>query len=119
MTLQFTLEASSGVPAGAYGARFLGIEDVPANEYGASIRWNFEIASGQYEGRKTGCLTPPKLTAINKTGKIIGGLLGGSLPKEGEKIELSSCVGKTYFVVVAKAKSSDATVVESVSLPPV
>ena len=114
--LTFVFESGS-VPVGSYLAKFVGVEVVPPGEYQEGIRWIWEIASGQYVGRKVSRISGKKPSLDNKAGKFISGMTGKQF-QLGESISLAPCVGKTFLIVMGQSKSG-ASVVESVSLPPV
>jgi hypothetical protein len=117
MKLQCT--TSTGVPPGSYLAKLVAISQVPADSgkgFGPGFRWEFEIATGPLTGTKTSGITSGmKPSPKNKLGRFVAGVTGKPIA-DGE-IDLSSCLGKVFLIVVA-APGGAATRVESVSLPP-
>jgi hypothetical protein len=112
--------SAGGVPAGAYSAKFLGVEVVPEDPtkgYGAGIRWQFEVVGGQHTGSKAGRITTATPTAKNACGKMLSGMTGQAL-KSGEEVDLGQFVGKAFFVVVQDTNGGG-TRVETVSIPPI
>lgn len=111
--------SAGGVPAGAYAAKFLGVEPQPADPvrgYAAGLRWIWEVTSGPQAGQKCGRITTATPTAKNAAGKIVAGLLGRAIVPD-ESIDLAPCVGKPYVLVVA-AGEGGGTRVESVAPAP-
>src|SRR5437773_10802031 len=73
--MKLTLSSGS-TPPGSYLAKFVGTEQAEANEYGAGIRWQFEIVSGTLAGTKIGRTTGDKPTLKNACGKMRTGISG-------------------------------------------
>jgi hypothetical protein len=115
------LKVTSGsVPAGAYTAKFLGIESIPddpARGFGEGLRWQFEVLTGPHKGARTSRITTATPSLKNACGKMLQGVTGKSLAS-GDEIDLEAFVGRNYLVVV-QATESGATRVETASAPPV
>jgi hypothetical protein len=101
-----------GVPPGTYRARFLGVEDTTHVEYGAGLRFVFQVLTGDYAGQKTSRITATAVTPRNSAGRMIAGLLGRELTP-GEDVDPDELVGREYFVEVETAQNG-ATRVASV-----
>jgi hypothetical protein len=112
MISEFTFGDSSGPPAGIYRATFIGVSKTEHPEYGAGARFDFKIAGGEHDGRIASRTCKPQPTANNATGRLMQGLLGASA-KPGERVNLASCVGRVYTVVVGVGKNGTSTRVES------
>jgi hypothetical protein len=114
------LKVSGGsVPAGAYTAKFIGIESIPADpvrDYGEGIRWQFEILSGPYKGGRTSRITTAIPSLKNACGKMLQGISGKNLAS-GDEIDVETFVGHNFLIVV-QATESGATRVETASAPP-
>lgn len=109
--------SSGGVPAGSYMAKFLGVEETHNDEYGAGIRWLFEVISGPHKGGRPPRITSDRPTLKNGCGRMLAGITGRPLVPD-EDIDLDLYIGKTYLVVVVNTESGG-TRIESVSPPPV
>jgi hypothetical protein len=112
--MKLTLSSGS-TPPGSYHAKFLGIEPAEANEYGAGIRWLFEIISGALAGTKIGRTTGDKPTVRNACGKMLTGISGKTAV--GETVDLAQYVGKTYLIIVIQ-RPEGGTSLDSVCPPP-
>ena len=112
--MKLTLSSGS-TPPGSYLAKFLCAEQAEANEYGASLRWQFEIVSGPLTGSKIGRTTGDKPTVRNACGKLLTGISGKSTV--GETIDLTQYVGKVYLIIVAQ-RPEGGTSLDSVCPPP-
>ena len=113
MSLQFQIEAGgSTVPAGAFRATFTGVEDTDHEEYGAGLRFRFEVVGGGHAGEETSRITGTRPTPKNALGKILAGLTGSGL-EVGQDVDIEACIGKQYLVNICETKSGS-TRVESV-----
>jgi len=108
--------ANGGLPAGSYVAKFLGVEASEPNQYGAGLRWLFEVTAGPQAGTKISRTTGVKPTPKNQCGKLLIGVSGKSVL--GEEIDLTQYVGKNYIIVVVN-RPEGGTSLDSVSMPPV
>jgi hypothetical protein len=109
--------SSGGVPANSYLALFLGVEDTHNDEYGAGLRWEFEVVSGPHKGAKTSRTTSQTPTLKNACGKMLAGITAKTLVPD-EDIDLDAYIGKTFFIVVVNTEKGG-TRIDSVSPPPV
>lgn len=112
--MKLTLSSGS-TPPGSYLAKFVGTEQTEANEFGAGIRWQFEIASGALAGTKIGRTTGDKPTLKNACGKMLTGISGKTTV--GETVELAQYIGNVYLIIVGP-RPEGGTSLESVTLPP-
>src|SRR5262245_665367 len=114
--MQFTVEAGgSNPPVGHYKVKFVGVEGVAANaekNYGAAVRFKFEVTDGELKGKPASRVCPAKVSPDNVTGRFLSGLLGRPIAL-GESISLDACVGKAYLAIVGPAQGKG-TRVESV-----
>jgi hypothetical protein len=112
------LVSSGGPPPGNYTASFAGVEPVTNDQYGAGLRWKFQILYGPQAGQIASRTTGTNPTMKNGCGRILAGLLGREL-QVGEQIDISLLVGRTYLIVVQTAENGGTrveTVVQSPSL---
>ena len=112
MISEFIFADGSGPPAGIYKAIFVGVSKTDHPEYGAGARFDFKVVGGEHDGRIAARTCKPQPTAQNATGRLMQGLLGSSA-KPGEKVNLASCIGRTYTIVVGVGKNGTSTRVES------
>lgn len=112
--MKLTLSSGS-TPPGSYLAKFLGTEQAEANEYGAGIRWSFEIVNGPLAGTKIGRTTGDKPTVRNACGKMLTGISGRATV--GETVDLAQYIGKVYLIVVIQ-RPEGGTSLDSVCPPP-
>ena len=87
------------VPAGTYVARFLGVEDTQHDEYGAGLRFRFEVVGGSCAGHVASRVTKAFPTPGNSAGRMLAGLCGRSLNPEDE-VDVQEFVGRHYMIVV-------------------
>lgn len=110
--MEFTVADSSGPPPAIYKAVFQGVVKTTHPEYGDGARFDWKVVGGEHDGRVASRTCKPTPSSKNVTGKLMAGLLGGSM-KPGEKVSLASCVGKVYTIVVGLAQNGTSTRVES------
>lgn len=91
-----------GVPAGQYLAAFVGVEDTVHPQYGAGIRFQFKIKSGQYAERRVSRVTSPTPTLANSAGRMLAALAGRPL-QVNEALDVGSFIGKDYIVTIEQA----------------
>ncbi len=114
--MKLKMQAGSGVPVGAYQAKFAGVEMVPADPlrgYGEGLKWLFEVTAGPQAGQKTSRITTAKPTLKNACGKMLAGVVGRALA-EGEDVDLGTLIGKAYVIVVSQGEGGG-TRVESLA----
>ena len=102
--MKLTLSNGS-VPPGMYNARFSGIEQAEANQYGSGLRWQFEITTGPHAGTKLSRTTGVTPTLKNACGKLLMALSG------------KTTVGEPYLIIVVQ-RPEGGTSIESVCPPP-
>lgn len=112
MMTEFTFAESSGPPAGIYKATFVGVSKTSHPEYGDGAKFDFRVVGGEHDGRIASRTCKPQPTAKNATGRIMQGITGASA-KPGEKVNLSTFIGKTYTIVVGTAQNGTSTRVDS------
>lgn len=108
--------SAGGPPPGTYSAKFMGFESTTHEQYGAGLKWTWEIVGGALAGQKASRTTGVSPTPRNGAGKLVAGLVGRAIAP-GEDVNLDSCVGKNYLIVVAEAKGGG-TRVETVLIAP-
>jgi hypothetical protein len=114
MSFTFTMQSSTGVPAGAYTGVFKGFEPCETSK-GAALRWSWEVTSGPHAGQTATCLTDPsKPTPRNKLGRLLTAMAGGKLG-DGESFDPTTVVGKAYTVIVTPGSGGGGTRVETVA----
>ena len=110
----------SGVPVGNYLARFVGVSDFSHQKIdGPRWRWEWEVTSGPNAGSKADALTPPTISPLALTGKLVAGLLGRAVaPGEDVQTAIQGCVGKSYMVTVSPGDKGGKPMVRFVGQPP-
>lgn len=105
--MTITLKVSAGgPPPGAYVARFCGIETTTHNEYGAGLKWTWEVVNGVQAGQKATRVSSPHPTLKNACGKMIAGLLGRALAiGEDTGAEIEKLIGNNYMILVESTES--------------
>lgn len=105
MSLQFQIEAGgSTVPAGAFRAKFVDVEETEHEEYGAGLRFVFEVIGGDHNGEVATRITSDRPTPKNAAGRMIAGLTGQGLTP-GQAVDLASHVGEEYLIQVEETKN--------------
>ncbi len=113
MSMQFTIEqGGSTVPAGAFRAKFTGVEDTEHEEYGAGFRFVFKVVGGDHDGEDATRITGDRATSKNALGKMLAGITGGGI-EVGQQVDIEACVEKEYLINVGETKGGG-TRVESV-----
>jgi hypothetical protein len=113
MSLQFEVKAGGGVPAGFYRTKFVDVEATEHEEYGAGLKFVFEVIDGEHKGEQATRITGTSPTPKNAAGRMISGVLGATLTP-GAQVDLEPCVGRTYLVQVADTKNGQGTRIETV-----
>ena len=108
MTLQFEVSQSGGPPAGFYRAKFLDVEPTSHEEYGAGLKFVFEIVDGDHLGEQATRITSEKPTLKNAAGRMVSGISGKSL-KAGIAVDLEPFVGHVYLIQVSDTDSGTST----------
>jgi hypothetical protein len=94
----------SGPPPGNYRARFQGIENTSHPEYGAGVRFLFEVVAGAHSGRRVSRVTSCTPTLSNSAGRMLAGIVGRPLQHD-EQVDIDRFVGRHYAIVVEAAPS--------------
>jgi len=110
--MQFEIAQGGGPPVGVYKAKFGGVEETQHDEFGAGLKFVFEITSGEHAGEQATRITGPKPTPKNACGRMLAGISGETL-KPGVTIDLAPHVDKTYMIQVQETKN-DATRIETI-----
>jgi hypothetical protein len=108
---------AGGPPPGNYAATFDGVESTEHEEYGPGLRWRFRISQGPHAGEIATRVTGTNPTSKNGCGKVLAALLGRELQMD-EDVDVQSCVGRSYLIVVAAAKFGGTRVEAIVAAPP-
>lgn len=101
-----------GVAPGIYQAWFRGTREF-SGEYGAGLRWIFEVASGPKSGEEASRITSESPTPANACGRMLSALAGRTLAV-GEEFDPKIVEGQRYTIEVCESKSGP-TRVESVT----
>ena len=101
---EFEISQGGGPPAGNYKAAFVGVEKVTHEEYGAGLRWKWEVADGPQKGVIASRTTSPSPTTGNAAGKLISAMTGQTLAA-GQKASVADLVGKQFLISVQATKS--------------
>ncbi|HBO43754.1 MAG TPA: hypothetical protein DD670_07450 [Planctomycetaceae bacterium] len=104
MSLQFEVTHGGGVPAGLYKTRFVTVEQTEHDEYGAGLKFVFDVIQGDHVGEQATRITGARPTAKNAAGRMLAGLLGETL-KPGTTVNLDRCVGKEYLCQVEETSN--------------
>ena len=99
MSLTFEVTTGGGPPAGVYKAKFVGVEETEHDEYGAGLKFVFEVTSGDHAGEQATRITGTKPTPKNACGRMLAGISGESL-KPGCQIDLAPHVGTEFMLQV-------------------
>ncbi|MBL8794290.1 MAG: hypothetical protein JNM56_10315 [Planctomycetia bacterium] len=99
----------AGAPPGEYLAQLVAITDTSHVEYGPGLRFEFEILTGEYVGRRVSRVTCAQSTRLNNLGRMLAGLLGRPLMKD-EDVDLDQFIGRDYTVTVEKTETGSTRV---------
>lgn len=108
--MAFTIR-SFDCPAGVYKAIFQGLEEMTHAEYGAGLRFDFEISDGPHQGKRSSRITSADPTPRNAAGRMLADL-AGVVPANGVSVDPAQFVGREYMIVV-RENDSGRTRVES------
>lgn len=104
MSMQFEVAQGGGPPVGVYKAKFVGVEETTHDEYGAGLKFVFDIIAGDHAGEQATRITQPKPTPKNACGRMLAGISGETL-KPGVTIDLAPHVGETFMIQVEETKN--------------
>jgi hypothetical protein len=99
-----------------YAARLLGIEPVTNEQYGAGLRFTFQILKGPYAGQKAARTTGCSPSLKNSVGRLLSGMLGRTLNLD-EEIEADDLIGRDYMIVVGATETGGTRVETATPLP--
>lgn len=102
-----------GAPPGLYRAKFLGAKADTHPEYGAGLKWEFEVVDGPSAGKVIGRTTSPAPTLKNGCGKMLQMLTGGTAALH-QEFDLDQYVGRVFQVMVETNSTGTGTRVGSV-----
>ncbi len=108
----------AGAPVGIHRAVFIDAQPVEPNEQAIAEQWAPSMKLiWQLEGQETQAsrICPVTPTPGNITGALFNGLLDRVLGAN-EDYDLGECVGRTYKITVAEAKSGKGTRVTACTL---
>ena len=113
MSMTFEVKQSGGPPAGFYKAKFVDVESTEHDEYGAGLKFVFEIVEGDHAGENATRITGASPTLKNAAGRMVSGISGSSLTA-GAKIDLAPFVGRQFLLQVEETPSGTGTRVSTV-----
>jgi len=96
--MNFTIR-STDCPAGAYRARFNGVEEMSHPEFGPGLIFSFEVCDGPHKGRRASRVTGADPTPRNAAGRMLSDLAGVA-PANGVSVNPDELIGKEYIIVV-------------------
>jgi hypothetical protein len=99
-----------------YAAKLLAVEPVTNDQYGAGIKFTFQVVRGPHAGQKVARTTGCSPSLKNSLGKLLSGMLGRTLSID-EEVEVEDLIGREFMVVVAITESGGCRV-ETATPPP-
>jgi hypothetical protein len=108
---------SGGPPAGTYTATFVGVEETNHEQWGAGLKWSWEITKGQHKGKKACRTTGTSPTPKNACGAMLKAIAGRPLAA-GEEIDVEGFVGETFMVIVGETDSGGTRVESAIRNTP-
>ena len=111
--MQFEIKAGGGVPAGFYKGKFLDVEATEHEEFGAGLKFLFEVVDGEHKGEQATRITSASPTLKNAAGRMIGGITGETLTP-GRNVDLAPFVGREYLLSVETVASGQGTRIATV-----
>lgn len=106
--LQLEVGAGGGPPAGFYRTRFLTVEPTLHEEYGAGLKFVFEVSEGELKGAQASRITSASPTPKNAAGRMLSGIIGEALVP-GQKVDLAPFVGREYLTQVETVPGGTST----------
>ena len=113
MSLSFQIETGGGPPAGLYRGKFLDVEPTEHKEFGAGLKFVFEVTDGEFAGTQATRITSSTPTPKNAAGRMIGGISGVSLTA-GATIDLDPFVGREFLLSVEETPNGQSTRIATV-----
>jgi hypothetical protein len=113
MGMTFSIKAGGGPPAGFYKATFKTVEATEHEEFGAGLKFVFEVADGDHKGEQATRITSAEPTPKNAGGRMISGITGETLTP-GKNVDVAPFVGKEYLLQVEDTKNGNGTRISTV-----
>ena len=105
---------NNDIPSGKYEADFIDCEVTDHPEYGAGLKWIWEITSGKYAGQFAYRTTKDLPTARNSCGKFLA-MLAGVDVADGLNVNTDDYRGKPYTIIIGKSEGGSSRVESFVS----
>lgn len=102
------VKAGGGPPAGFYRTKFMNVESSEHPEYGAGLKFVFEIVEGELKGQHASRITSASPTPKNAAGRMVSGIIGEPLAA-GQRINLAPFVGREYLTQVETVPGGTST----------
>jgi hypothetical protein len=99
MELQFDIKQGGGPPPGFYKTKFVTVEATTHEEFGAGLKFCFEVLDGDHKGETATRITSAQPTTKNAAGRMISGITGETLAS-GKRVDLAPFVGREYLTQV-------------------
>jgi hypothetical protein len=106
----------AGPPPGTFRGRFLGVETSTHVQYGAGLRFLFEVVSGPHAGLRASRVTPAALTLTNAGGRMLSALTGRPLRAD-EAVDIDEFIGREYILTVEETPTGATRVATVVPVP--
>ena len=113
-----------GVPEGSYVGRFVGVVEREADPkrlgqdgrpFPPGLEWQFEIATGEHQGKTVSTITSQQPTAKNSCGRMITQMSGGSVRMlKGVEFDPDRYRGQQFNLIVEANSTGNGTKVGSV-----
>jgi hypothetical protein len=91
--------AAGAMPTGHYVAKFLMVDQVEHEQYGAGLRWQFAVKEGPQTGQIVSRITDMSPSPRNAAGRMLAALIGRDV-RPNEEIDVDSLFGRTFMIVV-------------------
>ena len=99
MDLSFEIKQGGGPPPGFYKTKFLTVEATEHDEFGAGLKFCFEVTEGDHKGEQATRITSSSPTPKNAAGRMISGISSETLVA-GRRVDLAPFVGLEYLTQV-------------------
>jgi hypothetical protein len=113
MSLSFQIKAGGGPPAGFYKGTFRTVEATEHEEFGAGLKFVFEVSEGDHKGELATRITSAEPTPKNAAGRMISGITGETLTP-GKSVDLTPFVGREYLLQCEDTKAGNGTRISTV-----
>jgi hypothetical protein len=95
------------LPSGNYTCKFSSLQPWEGGEYGAALRWSFEVLEGPKQGKVISDLTPAENpTPKNKFGRMLAAISGKALAVDLE-IDPDQYLQSKYLVVLQEIEGKN------------